>query len=380
MGTANNQPDEGAKRKKVVYLFGAGASQAAIASKGSPVGILTKHLTEEINDKLHALVKAEYGDDKTVKYLVNEVIDTETDVEHLITFLEESGSRKHRILAQQFRKVFRCVLEKRLDQIKKDLKLDSAELYATLIDLHQIPKFNERLSGFLTLNYDGFLESAICDFHQMPVDFGVHIRSPLPSGSQPIRVLKLHGSFDWTDEWPIRLEESPDSDQMPLWIPPGIQKEKANYPFSVLWGMARELLDCDILRIVGCNLSSNDWDLVSMLFSTKHAHSRQSAYEIEIIDYPEKAIEIKDRFPYLEPKSLIELQDGVGRQLIGELLQTGPKEYRSLSDEEKCRAVSASCKINNPFHRWLKHKAELLFSDLDSIKTNKGLIERFATS
>ena len=305
---AEDQSPEGARRTKVVYLFGAGASQASVASKGSAVGILMKDLTLEINDELHELAKEEYGEDKAVRHLVNEVIDAETDVEHVITFLEESGSRTHRVLAQQLRKVFRSVLQRRLNAIKEDLDLASAELYATLIDLHQIPGFVEELSGILTLNYDDLLESAICGLHGMHVDFGVRITSPFQSQGLPLKVLKLHGSFDWIDKWPIGREESGDSDQMPLWMPPGIQKMKANYPFSVLWGMARELLECDILRIVGCKLSSNDWDLVSMLFTTKHAHSHRYPYKIEIIDDPNRAIEIKERFPYLEPKSLIELE------------------------------------------------------------------------
>lgn len=377
---AEDQPPEGVRRAKVVYLFGAGASQAAVASKGSSVGILMKDLTLDINDALHDLVKDDYEDDIAVQHLVNEVIDADTDVEHVITFLEESGSRTHRHLAKRLREVFRSVLQERLNEINNDLELAAAELYATLIDLHQIPDFIEELSGILTLNYDGLLESAICDLHEMHVDFGVRVTNPLQSERLSLKVLKLHGSFDWIDEWPIGRDESHDSDRMPLWMPPGIQKAKANYPFSVLWGMARELLDCDILRIVGCKLSSNDWDLVSMLFTTKHAHSHHPPYEIEIIDAPNRAIEIKERFPYLEPKSLIELGNGVGRQFIGEALNTEPREYQSLSDAEKRQAIAAASRIGNPFHRWLKHKAECLYEELDSIETTKGFIERFATS
>ena len=352
----------------MVYLFGAGASQAAVASRGSQIGILMKDLTPEINTELHALVKNRYDDDKAVWRLINEVIDAETDVEHVITFLEESASWTHRMVAGQLRKVFRSVLQRRLNKIKKDLNLEAAELYATLIDLHKIPEFMEELSGILTLNYDNLLESAICDLHKMRVDFGIRIANPLQSRRQALKVLKLHGSFDWIDEWPIGREESLDGGRMPLWMPPGIQKAKANYPFGVLWGMARELLECDILRIVGCKLSENDWNLVSMLFTTKHAHSHRHPYEIEVIDAPNRAIEIKDRFPYLAPKSLIELGEGVGRRFIGEALNTKPTEYQSLSDDEKAQAIAVVSKIGNPFHRWLKHKSELLYEDLESIK------------
>ena len=348
---------------------------------GSSVGILMKDLTQEINQEIHTLVKREYKGKKTVLRLVNEVvIDAEPDIEHVITFLEESASRTYRGLAGELRKVFRSVLQKRLDKVKEELDSASSNLYATLIDLHQIPEFTEQLSGILTLNYDALLESAICDLHEMRVDFGVSIPEPFQSQRLSLKVLKLHGSFDWEDEWPIGRTESLDGRREPLWIPPGIQKAKDNYPFSVLWGMARELLECDILRIVGCKLSANDWNLVSMLFTTKHAHSRRNPYEIEIIDIPSRAIEIKKRFPYLEPKSLVELGDGVGERFIGEALKTRPREHRSLSDREKNLVIKEVDKIGNPFHSWLKHKAEFLYVNLKSIKTQKGFIEKFATS
>ena len=195
---ATAQSLEGVRRKKVVYLFGAGASQGAVAWMGSSVGILMKDLTQEINQEIHTLAKKEYKEKKTVLRLVNEVvIDAEPDIEHVITFLEESTSRTYRDLAGQLRKVFRSVLQKRLDKVKEEVDSASANLYATLIDLHQIPEFTEELSGILTLNYDALLESAICDLHEMPVDFGVSIPNPFQSqgppseGSQTPRIIRL---------------------------------------------------------------------------------------------------------------------------------------------------------------------------------------------
>ena len=117
-----------------------------------------------------------------------------------------------------------------------------------------------------------------------------------------------------------------------------------------------------------------------MLFTTKHAHSRRHPYEIEIIDIPSRAIEIKKRFPYLEPKSLIELGEGVGKRFIGEALKTMPREHRSLSDGEKNQVIIEVDKIGNPFQYWLKHKAESLYVNLRSIQTKKGFIKKFATS
>ena len=366
--------------KKVVYLFGAGASQGTVSATGSSVRLLMRDLSEEINGKLHTLVMDKYSTSTPVTRFVNEVIDADIDVEQVITFLEESGSHTHRTLAGEFRTAFREVLQKRLDRVQDDLETRSAELYATLIDMHLIPDLDEELSGVLTLNYDDLFESAVKNLHNRTVDYGVGIggahRSP-----ESITILKLHGSFGWTDQWPIGRSCAGGSTPTPLWIPPGVQKAKGHYPFNVLWGMARELLDCDILRIVGCKLSANDWDLVSMLFTTRHVHMEHGPYEIEVIDKPSVAKEIGTAFPYLHPKSLIELDDGVGARFIGEALDIAPKELIELSEQDQVRAArNVNDRVGNPFYQWLKLRAEILYERLESIETEKGFIERFATS
>ena len=364
---------------KVVYLFGAGASQGSVSATGSSVRLLMRDLSEEINDKLHTLVKNKYSTSTPVIRFINEVIDADIDVEHVITFLEESGSHTHRTLAAEFRRAFREVLLKRLDGVQ-DPETRSAELYATLIDMHLIPNFDEELSGVLTLNYDDLFESAVKNLHHRTVDHGVSIRGA-PRSPESLKILKLHGSFDWTDQWPIIKNGAGDVTPTSLWIPPGVQKAKGHYPFNVLWGMARELLDCDILRIVGCRLSANDWDLVSMLFTTKHVHMEHGPYEIEVIDKPSVAKEIGAAFPYLHPKSLIELGDGVGAHFIGEALDMAPTEFTALSEQDKARAAErVSDRVNNPFYQWLKLRAEILYERLESIETETMFIERFATS
>ncbi len=367
--------------KKVVYLFGAGASQGSVSATGSSVRLLMRDLSEEINDELHALVNARYSTNTSVQRFVNEVIDKDIDIEQVITFLEESASRMHRTLAAEFRTIFRDVLKTRLNTVQdNDLEARSSELYATLIDMHLIPDLDEQLSGVLTLNYDALVESAVIDLHDMAVDHGVSLRGA-PRSPKSVPILKLHGSFDWTDEWPIARYDDRHSTATPLWIPPGIQKAKAHYPFNVLWGIARELLDCDILRIVGCRLSANDWDLVSMLFTTRHVHMDHGPYEIEVIDKLAVAEQIGTAFPYLQPKSLLELGDGVGAHFIGEVLGIQPTEFTNLSEQDKSKAeASIDEKVHNPFYQWLKLRAEILYERLDSIQTDKGFIERFATS
>ena len=68
---------------------------------------------------------------------------------------------------------------------------------------------------------------------------------------------------------PIRVKSmtSLNKKDNALWIPPGVDKRTEYYPFNLLWGKAKEfLMNCDILRIVGCSLNRNDWALIPILY------------------------------------------------------------------------------------------------------------------
>jgi hypothetical protein len=234
--------------------------------------------------------------------------------------------------------------------------------------MYEIEGFDEILSGCLTLNYDEYIEQAVVELDR-GVDFGIQV--PPVDGDRPVPVIKLHGSFSWEDVWPIQ----PQATDRSLWIPPGIQKAKERYPFNMLWGRAREVLDCDVVRVIGCALGPNDWDLVSLLFSTRHVHASGKAYKIEIIDAPRQAESIKNRFPYLEVASILEVEP-IGSQLIAELTGKGPKRFVELGDAERKRLVEET-EPRNWFQLWLKHKAEALFAERGSVVTAKGLFHRF---
>jgi hypothetical protein len=361
--------------RQVVYLFGAGASHGCAKFRSSRTGILMRDLALDISEKVRKLATDEFKGNASITRLVNDVIREETEIEQVITFLEESGSRIHQDFARALRDVFRSVLAQRLSTIATELTAMRSQLYASVIDMHLVEKFEEKLSGILTLNYDDLIEHAIQEVLGLRVDYGIGQASRT---ADSIRLLKLHGSFNWEEAWPINKRDVAAT--TPFWIPPGIQKEKARYPFSVLWGMAREMLDCDVLRIVGCRLTANDWDLVSMLFATQHVHSRRIPYDIEIIDTLETADRIKTNFPYLGARSLVELRD-VGPRMISELIGGDPRPYNDLSDSDKGKLKKAAAEnVPNPFEYWLRLKAEIMFEDLDSIATPKGIIENFVGS
>ena len=333
-----------------------------------------RDLTAPMRMKLRALVDADVDQYGPVTDLLNAVVTDQTDAEHVITFLAESPSSVHRKFAAELRSAFEDVLKDRLVATERELGPDRFRLYSAFLDMYNAPCHTEELRGLLTLNYDDFLDAAIDHVFDVPADYGLELHGHTPQ-KDGVPLLKLHGSFDWTDTWPVYVEQT----ETPLWIPPGIQKRKDRYPFNAVWGLARELLDCDVLRIVGCRLSSNDWDLLSLIFNTRHAHVAQAPYRIEVIDSPASAIQMQADYPYLEVRSLFEI-NGLGEELVAEYQEDSPpRPYAALTDDEKAQLAAKTAKVEeNWFLLWLHHLAEDYSSEFGqaSVETPKGEFKR----
>lgn len=374
-----NDPSLDEPRRRIVYLLGAGATQGAAQFAGSTAKLVMPGLIGRLLDRTNDVYVEDFADHAGLKHLVNDVVGDDTDFEHLLTFLEDTPSRRYQEFAQRLKTVFSTVLRRALEDVQTELGEHHSALYAVLLDMHEVADSDECLAGFLTLNYDSFLEHAIEHRLGRAVDYGVqtNVRTKNPSrhdAREPIPVLKLHGSFSWRPTWPLAVAKEIDAG---LWIPPGIRKAKGDYPFNAIWGAARELLDCDVVRIIGCNLGPNDWDLVSLLFTTMHGRESARPYEIQVIGWPQSAARISKTFPYLTVRSLLEIPD-IGAQFIAEVLGSGPTEFADLDETEQERAIEAAGrKIINPFQHWLRLKGELMHRDLPSINTNLDLFKRF---
>lgn len=337
------------------------------------MSLVMRDLIDPLLKQMRKVYMDSFQDHSGVRHLVNDVINDDIDFEHLLTFLADTPSVQYQDFAAELREVFSAVLRAALDDARHQLGSKHSELYAVLLDMHQVRGSGEVLGGFITLNYDSFLEHAIEEVHKDHVDYGVHVRGADNEG-QSIPVLKLHGSFSWRHEWPIQVTADAEA---ALWIPPGIRKAKGDYPFTAIWGAARELLDCDILRIVGCNLGPNDWDLVSLLFTTMHGRESALPYEVEVVGKPRTAHRIAREFPYLSAKSLLEVPD-IGRELIAEVLGGEPLNFSALDEADRKRAFEdANAKISNPFEHWLRLKGELMLSKLPTIKTDSNIFKDF---
>lgn len=352
--------------KKVVYLVGAGATHGSIQSVGYNSGILMEDLTTPLANEINGLIQKNRKFEKLTN-LVNDIITNETDFEHIITFLGESSSLIHRQFADELRRIFETVLKSALCRIESNLGDDRFKLYSAMLDMYKVQNCPEQLYGILSLNYDEYIEHAALSVNKECVDFGIKITEYSGAGNS-VKLLKLHGSFGWQDNWPISIGNNET-----LWIPPGIQKSKERYPFNILWGSAREMLNCDVLRIIGCKLSPSDWDLISLLFTTRHDNiTRDQPYSVEVIDHPAHADKLQKQFPYLKLHSILEI-DGIGKQLISELIGGRPRSFEDLDEGEKGKVFCYS-KNTNWFRIWLEQMAEMFMRDLniESIKTDTG--------
>ena len=362
--------------RKVVYLFGAGASHACVDYWQSPYGILMRDLNIPMARAVHDFVTS-LGQERyrVLDDLTNDLIHEHTDYEHLITFLDDSPSAIHRSFAAELRRQFEKVLRERLNHNETDLGPDRFTLYAILLDMYNVKGCPETLHAALTINYDNFIEAAATATGHA-LDFGIAVPEDAAELAKTLKLIKLHGSFLWEDTWPI-LAHVANHDGSPLWIPPGIYKAKERYPFNLLWGVARELLQCDVLRIIGCNLSGNDWDLLSLLFTTRHAGAAAGTpYEVEIVDSPKHARLLSCRYPYLDVRSILEIEEmGVGHGVVGELTEGRHRSVKSMSETE-LREIEEE--EHNWFFVWLRQMAVSLDQDdrVGSVETPTRTFER----
>ena len=365
--------ENGRKRDRVAYLIGAGASHACVKWVKSPYGILMGDLGLPLSERVSHLIRCDYGGKSGLMDLANAVIDEDTDFEHVISFLDDSPSMLHRKFAADLRSAFEDVLRSRLKDIRDDNDdEDPVELYAALLDMHNIKRCPEELAGMLTINYDEYIERAIEKTDLGPVDFGFEFGEVDEDSKRGVKLLKLHGSLGWQDTWPT----SRGGGDATLWIPPGIHKAKQRYPFNILWGLARELLRCDVLRIIGCKLDGNDWDLISLLFTTCHVSYLHRPYRVEVIDAPKRAEDMKTRIPYLEVVSILEIEE-IGPQIVAEFSAGPPRPFDQLRKHERKEIIEVAGDQRNWFEIWLRAKAESLDSRPDGIRTPGGWFQRF---
>ena len=349
--------------KRVAYLIGSGATEGAAKFHGFQKSLLMEGLQDDISELLR---KKEIPG---IQWAMNE-LETGANLERLVSLFEYSGTSKHLEIAKVLRKAFRTVLEKRIGEISKDF---IPELMVALVDMHRIKGLEEEVVAIFTTNYEDLIERSVQKIHggiNYPIQVIPNgITYPMAKHAPPI--LKLHGSFNWKSEYPISFAGLGDHDDG-IWIPPGVMKRKESYPFNILWGKAKELLDCDILRIIGSSLSQNDWELVALIsIAQGMGYRSEPAFSIELINSPRTKNEIVKTHHYL---------DVVGLDDIPEVREYIKKTYYPIDtpvDENKFGEALKLALDRNQFELWLRAKGEKMLYDDISLDTESNDFKDF---
>jgi hypothetical protein len=360
-------------KKKIVYLFGTGATQAEANLIDERVSLSMDNIKDGILDKIGKRGIQELVDIK------NELAGEKVDIEQLITLYEASSSSKYKKVAIKLRELFR---EEILEQIGK---LDTGsfavrgkftpKLCSALIDMYGIKGIDESLCGIMTINYEDMIERAVQSVKggiNYSLNFSGDTKSYIKMRKNGTLVLKLHGSFNWVNEFPISIQDVIENEEDTLWIPPGVEKHNEIYPFNIIWGKARELLDCEILRVVGCSLSRNEWHLVSMLYATQKLNRKKTEYSIEIISPPATGDIIQKTYPHLRIRKIYEIKE-VRDSVYKSLYKLDSKIQGTIDDGTIIEYLSNK----NIFEFWLRAKGEELISRGFSLNTRKNVFRDY---
>jgi len=361
-------------KERVVYLLGTGATQAEARLVDERIRLGITDIKDGI---LRKIVERKIRKLKDVK---NELTGEYADVEQLITLYESSNSDKHKKVARALRELFR---EEILDQMERLDRSPFAvrgrfnpRLCSALIDMHDIEGLGETLCGIMTLNYEDMIERAAQSAKigvNYSLDFSETVKSRIKVRKNGVLILKLHGSFNWRNEFPLSMEDKIRREEDVLWIPPGIEKHNEMYPFNVIWGKARELLNCETLRVIGCSLSRNEWHLVSMLYATQKLNRMKKEYIIEIISPPKTGDDIRGQYPHLRIKRIYEIKE-IRDFVFKSLYKLSEPAGEARIDD---KTVIEYLENKNIFETWLRAKGDELVYRHIPLETSKNIFSDF---
>lgn len=208
------------------------------------------------------------------------------DIEWLISLFENYFSIKSEFdsLHNELRKLFRKYLIKSIFNHKVQPKLMKSLLY---LDKTYRDDMQEKLTGILTINYDSLIDDALEEIYG-GVNLGIKYQSKdYTVKMDTVPLLKLHGSFNWKIEQgkiivSKKFAEEEHEDDYSGWIPPSVYKKPQAEVYKKIWQRAQKLLvDCDVLRVFGASLRSEDWCLISLIFTSQAL--KDIPFKIELV-------------------------------------------------------------------------------------------------
>jgi len=340
--------------KNIIYLFGSGATTGELQLRSK----YQDNPTSVMNIANNVLKKSRENQGNYYKIIDSLEIpgDERIDIEILISLFEfgEIKKEKFRLLANELRSLYREYL------IEQTCTGIDPLLTKILLKIHrdywkEMGASGERLLGIMTTNYDDLIEKAFCDegtYH------GLNYSYPFESEKYECNVaapflLKLHGSFNWSIQGKeLRtIDIDPKVDNPNGWVPPSIFKNPENeHVFDSIWNLAEYFLkNCDILRVIGCNLRHEDFGLLGLIFRCQQSwyERGRSPFSIQLI-IPQRSAELMiERLCFLARFEMIDRL----------LSQDNYESYRSQ-------------KKPNPYHAWINDVVEKI-----SIKNSTILSE-----
>jgi len=334
-----------ARPKEVVYLWGAGATQAEIDYLGAQKINLLMRDSEQLGKGVATRILEQLPKRWRSRFLADEP----TDIEKLISLLAASNVKRYEGLAEQIRKLY---FEDICTNLAAAGVLQNPQLAIGLLTMHVNDQFRrqETLSGIITTNHDGLLQFAtqrVGTAVNLGIPFTSNELVPDTTGSAPI--LQLHGSFTWVFGLPVRvslLGRESSYSASAVWIPPTTLKESKSYPFNKLSALAYELLSrhCDVLRVVGSALTQNDWNVISLIFNAQRhkEYTKGLPFRVELIMPHDAGTAVARECSYLTQLTPIGfLSEG---------------SFEAYKDPQRDDAFSPEMK--NPLFYWLKQKVQ----------------------
>ncbi len=325
------------KPKKIVYLFGAGATHAELTNlyedlSPRKLGLLTTNVSDRVLGKARRrarylkgveMVSATSGSLKGVERVSG--TSGSLNIELLISLIENSKIHGWEYKTQHLKRL----VKEDIKSILTPSRTRRFYLHKALFEFHKhvITMTNEAVLGFVSLNYDDVLDQAYEQYYGKPMYcFSLEQGTPTP---ETIPLLKLHGSFNWTGKIIRGRRRTIEI------IPLGSSKNYLHAPYGFIWNRTLEILiECDTLRVIGCSLSQNDAHLIDLLFK---AHlERGQAFDMEIIGPESTGENIQKNYGFFPAiKRLTEIESGL------------------ISEPNS----------GNPFKTWLKYKGTRMLKE-----------------
>jgi hypothetical protein len=280
-------------RKKVAYLFGAGATHAELVNLVPSLtdedkverrlGLLVSHVSSRVIEKAS----------HDPAYLKGLELVTGTsgslNIELLISLIENSKIHQW----DQRTRLLKKLVQRDIETILTRSRKSRFYLHKALLEFHKHPVTEEieELIGLISLNYDDVLDQAFKQSYGEP-NYCFSLENDARSSNQ-IPFLKLHGSFNWKKQINRGRERTIEI------IPLGANKNYLHAPYGFIWNRALEvLIQCDTLRVIGCSLSQNDAHLVDLLFKAHLERDSGDEFKIEIISKDGAGVAIRQNYGF----------------------------------------------------------------------------------